>query len=80
MPHGLSGLWLRIQDLSGCSYHVLNRAFHTLFSDIPSINQYYLILAFRNVAILRGEDMGGFAEWEERMRFHVRVLCLPLVM
>lgn len=63
--HGLSGLWLWIQDLSACSYYVLNRAFHVLFSDIPSINQYYLTLSFRNTAILRGEGMGGFAGWEE---------------
>lgn len=77
--HSLSGLRLRIQDLSGCSYYVLNGAFHTLFSDIPSINQYFLTHSFRNTAILHGEGTGGFAGWEEGMSFHVRILCLPLM-
>lgn len=74
------GLWLWIQDLSGCSYYVLNRALHTLFSDIPSIIQYYQTRSFRNTAVLCGEGMGGFSEWGEQMSFHVRALCLPLVM
>lgn len=75
----LSALWLWIQDLSGYSYYVLNCAFHMLFSDICSINQYYLACSFRETAVLRGEGLGGFVDWEERMSFNVRVLCLPLV-
>lgn len=77
---GLSGLWVWIQDLSGCSYYVLNHAFHKLFSDIPSIHQYYLTCSCRNTAVLHGEGMGGFAGWEKWMSFHVRGFCLPLMM
>jgi len=78
--HGLFDLWLWIQDLSGWSYYVPNRAFYTVFSDIPSIKEYHLTRSSKNTAVPCGEGTGGFAGWEERMSFHVRVLCHTLVM